>query len=96
MTRQNDTLAAFLSQTLYAVAVDYGRSIGIGSADMTTDFDDACDQFAEAREEDRAAAVIEINLVDGTSKNVTAAAEARIAKRMVDRKQPLPEWMEAA
>jgi hypothetical protein len=86
---------ALLARTLY-VAVADTVTHGVGSGDMTPDFDEACDRFVDARCEGRAAAVLEISLTDGTAKDVTEAATARVAQWLVDSKRPLPQWMGVA
>lgn len=88
-------LRAFLHLTFYATPTVYARS-GIGGTDLTTSFSEACDYYAEQMEQGRDCAVVEVNVVDGTSKDVTAAARDEVARRLTQRGADLPAWMEAA
>lgn len=86
-------LAAHLQRTLYAVAADLGK-YGIASADMTPNFDDACTEYGDFRAEGHDAAVLEISLADGAARDVTKAADARIAQWQATSRKTLPAWME--
>ena len=92
MTTNPSRLECFLRLTTYIVPVDFG-GVGIGSADMTTDFGEACDRYAEARNDDRDAKVLEVSTTHHAVNDVTAAALHRIAQIMVQRGQDLPDWL---
>lgn len=90
-----DELTAFLNLTIYQTYAYYNRH-GVGSYDPETSLDAAADDYVDAREDGRPAVVLEINLRDGTAKDVTKAAEARIAEWLLKRGDDLPDWMDAA
>ena len=78
--------------TRYLVLIDC-RSYGIGS-DIRDTFDDACDVYGNNMDCHLAATVHAIDFAAGTTQDVTAEANALIAKRCNDRAVDLPEWLE--
>ena len=91
-------LSANLALTIYAVASDFGQNIGFGGAFMTTSFADAWSAWYDQEHDGCPSAVIEINLRDGTAKDVTAAARLAAQVWWVSRPGDgdMPEWLEAA
>jgi hypothetical protein len=79
----------------YLTYVDY-PDLGLGTHDPA-DFDTACDQYAEARDEGYHATVMRIEPGNGKGAgmalDVTEDAEKRIAKWLAARRQDLPEWL---
>lgn len=88
-----DKLNAYKLTTRYLVLTDCGK-LGIGSGDIRDSFDDACDLYDCQMDCNTAATVHAINFAAGTTQDVTAEANALIAKRCNDRAVDLPTWME--
>lgn len=90
-----DKLNAYKLTTRYMVLVDYGK-LGIGSGDIRDTFDDACDVYDYHMAYGDAATVHAIDFADGTTQDVTAEANALIAKRCNHRAVDLPTRLEDA
>ena len=90
-----DKLNSYKLTTQYLVLIDCG-AYGIGSGDIRDSFDDACDVYDYYMRRNDAATVHAINFAAGTTQDVTAEANALIAKRCNDRAVDLPEWLEDA
>ena len=88
-----DKLNSYKLTTRYLVMIDCGI-YGIGSGDIRDTFDDACDVYGGNMGCDMAATVHAIDFSAGTTQDVTAEANALIAKRCNDRAVDLPQWME--
>ena len=88
-----DKLNAYKLTARYLVLIDCG-SDGIGSGDIHDSFDDVCDVYDCQMDCNIAATVHAINFADGTTQDVTAEANALIAKRCNDRAVDLPTWLE--
>lgn len=87
-----DKLNSYKLTTQYLVLIDCG-TYGIGS-DIRDSFDDACDVYDYYMGRNDACTVHAINFAAGTTQDVTAEANALIAKRCNDRAVDLPTWME--
>lgn len=90
-----DKLNAYKLTTRYLVLIDYGKS-GVASGDICDTFDYACDVYDCHMDEGDACTVHAIDFAAGTTQDVTAEANALIAKRCNDRAVDLPEWLEDA
>lgn len=90
-----DKLNAYKLTTRYLVLMDLSAS-GIGSGDIQDTLDDACDMYDYHMAYGDASTVHAINFAAGTTQDVTAEANALIAKRCNDRAVDLPEWLEDA
>ena len=88
-----DKLNAYKLTTRYLVLVDCG-SAGIGSGDIRDSFDDVCDTYDYCMDDGSACTVHAIDFAAGTTQDVTAEANALIAKRCNDRAVDLPTWLE--
>ena len=88
-----DKLNAYKLTTRYLVLMDLSAS-GIGSGDISDTLDDACDVYADHMDARYACTVHAIDFTAGTTQDVTAEANALIAKRCNDRAVDLPQWME--
>ncbi|WP_126623135.1 hypothetical protein [Oceaniglobus ichthyenteri] len=87
-----------IPSTLFMVWTDFGPAIGQGvEADPAPMFDDAVDQYAEARRDDRAAIIWRIdtphNGQAGMATDVTADAEDCIRRRCAASCTDLPDWL---
>ena len=90
-----DKLNAYKLTTRYLVLIDCAN-YGIGSCEIQATFDDACDWHVSLMDEGVACSVYAIDLTAGTTQDVTAEANALIAKRCNDRAIDLPTWLEDA
>ena len=90
-----DKLNAYKLTTRYLVLIDCGK-LGIGSGDIHASFDDACDVYVDRMDCHIACIVHAIDFAAGTTQDVTAEANALIAKRCNDRAVDLPTWLEDA
>ena len=90
-----DKLNAYKLTTRYLVLIDCGND-GIGSGDIRDTFDDACDGYDFHMDEGNACTVHAIDFAAGTTQDITADANALIAKRCNDRAIDLPTWLEDA
>lgn len=88
-----DKLNAYKLTTRYLVLIDLGWP-GIGSGDIHNSFNEACDAYDNHMSDDYASTVHAINFAAGTTQDVTAEANALIAKRCNDRAVDLPTWLE--
>jgi len=88
-----DKLNAYKLTARYLVLIDCG-SDGIGSGDIHASFDDACDVYDCQMDFGDASTVHAIDFTDGTTQDVTAEANALIAKRCNERAVDLPTWLE--
>lgn len=79
----------------YLVYTDY-PDLGLATSDPSN-FDDACDRYAEAREKGYHATVMRIEPGKGKGAgialDVTDDAEERIRRRLIARRQDFPAWM---
>lgn len=90
-----DKINAYKLTTRYLVLVDFGN-LGIGSGDIHDSLNNACDMYAAHMDVGMASTIHEIDFAAGTTQDVTAEANALIAKRCNDRAVDLPEWLEDA
>ena len=88
-----DKLNAYKLTTRYLVLIDCGKR-GIGSGDIQASFDAACDWYDYCMDFGDASTVHAIDFAAGTTQDVTAEANALIAKRCNDRAIDLPTWLE--
>ena len=91
-----DKLNAYKLTTRYLVMIDLGGRHGISSGDIRDTFDDACDGYDFHMDEGNACTVHAIDFAAGITQDVTAEANALIAKRCNDSAVDLPEWLEDA
>jgi|OM-RGC.v1.032116957 hypothetical protein len=86
--------------THYVTLTECDRFGTYHKGDLVLNFDDACDQYVEAREDGQPAAVFRVDPPRGNAAgmyiDVTADAERRIAQWHNARRQELPEWLEVA
>ena len=90
-----DKLNAYKLTARYLVLIDCG-AVGIGSGDVHDSFDSACDMYDNHMDFGSASTVHAIDFAAGTTQDVTAEANALIAKRCNDRAIDLPTWLEDA
>lgn len=81
----------------YVTLAEY-PGLGLGNACDPTDFDGACDAYAEARNEGKEAVVFRydppVGSKCGAMIDVTADAHQRIASRLRQRQyQDFPDWL---
>ena len=82
--------------TLFICIVDYNYCGALDSGygrEPHRLFDDACDDYVEARNDGLPAFVLRLNLFEGTNQDITGDAHDRIAHWIHQRGDTAPDWL---